>query len=88
MAACGVCTAIRDAGEAMTQTVQEASNALALNQDVYKALVALNVSAADPATRHYVERTLLDPSHPGYVAGGVGRLQQGASVGFEQRRDV
>ena len=51
---------VRDAGEAMTQTVQEASNALALNQDVYKALVALNVSAADPATRHYVDRTLLE----------------------------
>ena len=51
---------VRDAGEAMAQTVQEASNALELNQDVYKALAALNVSAADPATRHYVDRMLLE----------------------------
>lgn len=50
----------RDAGEAMAQKVQEASNSLALNQDVYKALAAVNVSAADPATRHYVERMLLE----------------------------
>jgi len=51
---------VRDAGEAMAQRVQEASNALELNQDVYKALAALNVSAADPATRHYVHRMLLE----------------------------
>ena len=51
---------VRDAGEAMAQRVQEASNALELNQDVYKALAALNVSAADPATRHYVDRMLLE----------------------------
>src|SRR6516225_4681813 len=51
---------VRDAGEAMAQTVQEASNALELNQDVYNALAALNVSAADPATRHYVDRMLLE----------------------------
>jgi thimet oligopeptidase len=51
---------VRDAGEAMAQTVQEASNALELNQDVYKALAALNVSAADPATRHYADRMLLE----------------------------
>ena len=51
---------VRDAGEAMAQTVQEASNALELNQEVYKALAALNVSAADPATRHYVDRMLLE----------------------------
>src|SRR5215469_3905372 len=43
---------VRDAGEAMAQKVQEASNALALNQEAYKALAALNVTAADPATRH------------------------------------
>jgi len=51
---------VRDAGEAMAQKVQEASNALALNQDAYKALAALNVSSADPATRHYVDRMLLE----------------------------
>jgi len=51
---------VRDAGEVMAQKVQEASNALALNQEAYKALAALNVTAADPATRHYVERMLLE----------------------------
>ena len=51
---------VRDAGEALAQRVQEASNALELNQDVYKALAALNVSAADPATRHYADRMLLE----------------------------
>jgi thimet oligopeptidase len=51
---------VRDAGEAMAQREQEASNALQLNQDVYKALAALNMSTADPATRHYVDRMLLE----------------------------
>ena len=50
----------RDAGQALAQKVQEVNTALALNQDVYKALSALDVSGADPATRHYVERTLLE----------------------------
>ena len=51
---------VRDAGQALAQKVQEVNTALALNQDVYKALSALDVSGADPATRHYVERTLLE----------------------------
>lgn len=50
----------RDAGQALAQKVQEVTNALALNQDVYRVITALDISAADPATRHYVERTLLE----------------------------
>jgi len=50
----------RDAGQALAQKVQEVNTALALNQDVYRALNVLDVSAADSATRHYVERTLLE----------------------------
>lgn len=51
---------VRDAGQELVQKVQEASSALSLNQDVYRALAAVDISAADPATRHYVERTLLE----------------------------
>ena len=36
------------------------SEELALNQAVYKALAALDVSKADPATKYYVQRTLLE----------------------------
>jgi thimet oligopeptidase len=32
---------------------------LSLNQDVYRALASVDAASADPATRHYVERTLL-----------------------------
>ena len=51
---------VRDAGQALAQQVQQASNALSLNQDVYRALAAVDVSTADPASRHYMERTLLE----------------------------
>jgi len=51
---------VRDAGQALAQKVQQAASALALNQDVYRALVAVDVSAADSATRHYMERILLE----------------------------
>lgn len=51
---------VRDAGQELTQKVQEANTVLSLNQDVYRALQAVDVSAADPATRHYMERTLLE----------------------------
>jgi thimet oligopeptidase len=50
----------RDTAQALAQKVQEANNALALNQEVYKALAAVDVSSADAATRHYMERTLLE----------------------------
>jgi thimet oligopeptidase len=51
---------IRDAAQALAQKVQEASTILGLNQDVYHALKAIDVSSADPATRHYMDRTLLE----------------------------
>ena len=51
---------IRDKAQAMTQKVSEVSTLLSLNQDVYHALSAIDLAGTDPATRHYVERTLLE----------------------------
>ncbi len=51
--------AVRDKGEAMTQAVQQAATALALNHEVYQALLEVDVSKADAATQHLMERTLL-----------------------------
>jgi thimet oligopeptidase len=51
---------LRDAGQALAQQIQQANTVLYLNQDVYRALAAVGLSAADPATRHYMERTLLE----------------------------
>ena len=50
----------RDAATAMNTKVSTAQSALSLNQDVYKALSALDLSTADAATRYYVERQLLE----------------------------
>ena len=52
--------AFRDSGTAMTMKVSAAATALSLNRDVYKALAALKLSSVDPATRHYLERQLLE----------------------------
>jgi thimet oligopeptidase len=52
--------AVRDLTQKLAQTVSSAQTDLSLNQKVYKALSALNLSGADPGTRHYVERTLLE----------------------------
>ena len=52
--------AFRDKASAMTQRASAALTALSLNRDVYKALSALDLSKADPVTRYYVERTLLE----------------------------
>jgi thimet oligopeptidase len=51
---------VRDAGQALAQQIQQANTVLYLNQDVYRALASVDLSAADPATRHYMERTLLE----------------------------
>jgi thimet oligopeptidase len=51
--------AVRDKAEAMTQAVQQAATALALNHDVYQALSAVDVSKADSETQYLMERTLL-----------------------------
>ncbi len=50
----------RDHATAMFQKAGAAATALSLNQDVYKALQALDVSKADSATRYYVQRQLLE----------------------------
>jgi thimet oligopeptidase len=51
--------AFRDRATAMTTKVSSAATALSLNQDVYKAMVTLDVSKADSATKYYVQRQLL-----------------------------
>jgi thimet oligopeptidase len=50
---------VRDKAQQLAQRVAEAATALSLNQAVYKALAAVDTAHADPATQHYVERTLL-----------------------------
>jgi thimet oligopeptidase len=50
---------VRDAAQALTQTIAQAGVALALNQKVYQALSEIDPESADAASRHYLERTLL-----------------------------
>ncbi len=52
--------AVRDKARELTQAVAEAATALSLNQEVYRALAAIDMSLADPATTHYVSQTLLN----------------------------
>ncbi len=63
---------IRDKGQGLSQIVAAAATDLSLNQEVYAALRALaktpGAKAADPATRHYLDRTLLE-----YRLAGVDR---------------
>src|SRR5579862_4267628 len=51
--------AVRDQAQMEAQRVAMAGAALSLNREVYDALSAINLEDAGPATRHYVERTLL-----------------------------
>ncbi|HUB53303.1 MAG TPA: hypothetical protein VL986_14200, partial [Terracidiphilus sp.] len=51
--------AVRDQAQLEAQRISTAGAALSLNREVYDALVAINLDGASPATRHYVERTLL-----------------------------
>ncbi|HET9088023.1 MAG TPA: M3 family metallopeptidase, partial [Acidobacteriaceae bacterium] len=51
--------AVRDQAEAMVQKVSMAATQLSLNPQVYHALAAVDVSKSDPATQHYIMRTLL-----------------------------
>ncbi len=51
--------AVRDQAQAEAQRVSVAASTLSLNREVYEALVAIDVEGATPATKHYVERTLL-----------------------------
>ncbi len=50
---------VRDQAQLEAQRVSVAGSALSLNREVYEALVAINVEKASPATKHYLERTLL-----------------------------
>src|SRR5580692_3334771 len=58
--------AVRDQAQMEAQRVAMAGSALSLNRAVYDALVAISLDGASPATKHYVERTLL-----GYRLSGV-----------------
>jgi len=63
----GATSELRDKAQALTQEANAAATALSLNQPVYRALAALP-APADPATRHYLEHTLLE-----YRLAGVDR---------------
>ena len=62
--------AVRDQAQDEAQRVAMAGSKLSLNRPVYEALAAIDLEGASPATRHYVERTLL-----GYRLAGVDRDQ-------------
>jgi thimet oligopeptidase len=51
---------LRDKGQALTAKISSANTDLNLNTKVYSALAAVPLPANDPATRHYLERTLLE----------------------------
>lgn len=51
--------AVRTQAEAMVQAVSEAAVQLSLNPQVYLALSSIDTSNIDAATKHYLERTLL-----------------------------
>ena len=55
----GATKELRDKAQALTQTANAALTALSLNPAVYHALTAVP-TPADAATRHYLERTLLE----------------------------
>jgi thimet oligopeptidase len=52
--------AVRDKAEFLVQKISQASVALSLNPDVYRSLAAIDTTQADPATRYYLQRTLLE----------------------------
>ncbi len=63
--------AVRDQAQIEAQRISMAGSALSLNRAVYDALAAIDLTGADAATKHYVERTLL-----GYRLAGVDKDQQ------------
>jgi len=56
----GDAAALRDKGQALTAKISSANTDLNLNTKVYSALAAVPLPVNDPATRHYLERTLLE----------------------------
>ena len=63
--------AVRDQAQMEAQRVAMAGSALSLNRAVYDALAAIDLTGTDPATKHYVERTLLS-----YRLAGVDRDEE------------
>ncbi len=59
---------MRDMGQKMSAEISTAATDLSLNQQVYQALAAIPPPANDPATRHYLDRILLE-----YRLAGVNR---------------
>jgi len=57
---------VRDAAQELSQVISAESVALSLNREVYQALVQVDASGEDAATRYYLERALL-----GYRLSGV-----------------
>jgi thimet oligopeptidase len=51
---------LRNKGQALAAEVSAAMTDLSLNQKVYRALAAVPLPGNDPATKHYLERTLLE----------------------------
>lgn len=51
---------LRDKGQELVAKISSATTDLNLNQDVYRALSAVPLPANDPATKHYIERALLE----------------------------
>jgi thimet oligopeptidase len=51
---------LRDKAQAMQAVVSSAATDLSLNQKVYQRLASIPLPAGDPATRHYIERALLE----------------------------
>ncbi|MBV8633498.1 MAG: Zn-dependent oligopeptidase [Burkholderiaceae bacterium] len=66
MYAVGGNAALRDKAQALNEKISGIGAELALNHDVYAALADVHAEHADAATRHYLERTLLE-----YRLGGV-----------------
>jgi thimet oligopeptidase len=58
--ALGDTAALRDKAQALNQKIASVGADLGLNQRVYKALAAVPLPGDDPATRQYLQRTLLE----------------------------
>jgi thimet oligopeptidase len=60
MYAVGDSAPLRDKGQAMVALISSAATDLSLNQKIYRALAAVPLPANDAATKHYLERNLLE----------------------------
>ena len=58
--AVGDTAALRDKAQALEKVISTAYTELSLNPAVYKALSATDAKQADPATKHYLDRNLLE----------------------------